>query len=51
VAEAHATARRVLQERRSELDRLAAVLLEKETLSEQDLPKPVCGRNDSEASP
>jgi len=51
VAEAHATARRVLQERRSELDRLAAVLLEKETLSEQDLPKPVSGRNDSEASP
>ena len=50
VAEAHATARGILERRRAELDALAATLLERETLGPEDLPKPVSGRNDTEAS-
>jgi cell division protease FtsH len=50
VAEAHARAKAILSERRAELDRLAEVLLERETLGPEDLPKPVSGRNDTEAS-
>ncbi len=50
VAEAHATARSILERRRAELDALAATLLERETLGPEDLPKPVSGRNDTEAS-
>jgi cell division protease FtsH len=50
VAEAHATARDILQRRRAELDALVVTLLERETLGPEDLPKPVSGRNDTEAS-
>ncbi len=50
VAEAHATARAILERRRAELDALATTLLERETLGPEDLPKPVSGRNDTEAS-
>ncbi|WP_439577479.1 ATP-dependent zinc metalloprotease FtsH [Elioraea sp.] len=50
VAEAHAAARAILERRRAELDALATTLLERETMGPEDLPKPVSGRNDTEAS-
>jgi cell division protease FtsH len=50
VAEAHERAKAILAERRGELDRLAEVLLERETLGPEDLPKPVTIQNNTEAS-
>ncbi|WP_337875627.1 ATP-dependent zinc metalloprotease FtsH [Elioraea sp.] len=44
VAEAHARARAILAERRTELDRLAERLLERETLGPEDLPPPTASR-------
>ncbi len=41
VAEAHATARDILHRRRQELDRLALLLLARETLGAEELPAPV----------
>jgi cell division protease FtsH len=50
VAEAHERARSILAERRGELDRLAEVLLARETLGPEALPKPVTIQNDTQAS-
>ena len=51
VAEAHERAKAILAERRGELDRLAEVLLARETLGPEDLPKPVTTGNDTQTSP
>jgi cell division protease FtsH len=40
IDEAHGAARRILESRRTELDALAAALLERETLTAEDLPRP-----------
>ena len=50
VREAHERAKAILAERREELDRLAEVLLKRETLGAEDLPKPIGERNDTSLS-
>ncbi len=45
VDDAFATAAGILKERRDDLDRLAALLLERETLTDADLPEPTAGTN------
>ncbi len=44
IDEAYATARNILERRRAELERLAEILLEKETLEEDELPAPLTPR-------